>query len=86
MATQQRNVVFGASPEQFSLSRSQVRVSAGYRCLVTLGKLFTSMYLCHQAVKVGTGRTAGEQADTPRDALAPCQWTRSVSQCLAEGY
>jgi len=29
---------------------------------------------------------AGEKTETPRDALAPYPWYRSVSLCLAGGY
>jgi len=28
----------------------------GKNCITTLGKLFTPMYLCHQAVYLGTGQ------------------------------
>jgi len=34
--------------------RSQVRLPSGTACTTTLGKLFTSMCLCHQTVSAGT--------------------------------
>jgi len=41
-----------------AISRSQVQILLRQRCVTTLGKLFTPMCLCHQAVSLGTGQRA----------------------------
>jgi len=63
------------------IMRSQVLVSAGNHCIVTSGKLLTPMCLLSPSSIIWYGR----EIDTPRDALAPYLWSRSVSWCLAEG-
>jgi len=43
-----------------AIYRSQVRVLAGYHCVVALGKPLTLVCLCHQAVELVPAKEGGD--------------------------
>ena len=69
----------------FAIKRSRVRVSAGNYGVKTLGKFFTPMCLCHQAVQFGTGESWGVNRHAAR-YTNPVSVALQRGWCLAEGY